>query len=120
MSYNAMERGFNAGFQLLLRASLIGVAFILIHVAYNTLLHPLRKVPGPLLARATGLWRTVKYFRGTWLDDIVDLHRTYGPVVRIAPNEISFVDEPALKELYGHGKASVKVCLPLRIIRTRM
>jgi hypothetical protein len=96
---------------LLLRLCLVGTAFVLAQIIYNTLFHPLRKVPGPRLASVTGLWRTARYFRGSWLDDIVALHRTYGPVVRIAPNEISFVDEPALKELYGHGKASVKVSM---------
>jgi hypothetical protein len=96
---------------LLLRLCLVGTAFVLVQIIYNTLFHPLRKVPGPRLASVTGLWRTARYFRGSWLDDVVGLHRTYGPVVHIAPNEISFVDEPALKELYGHGKASVKVSM---------
>lgn len=63
-----------------------------------------------MLARYTEFWRTKRYFRGTWLEEVVKLHEEYGPVVRIAPNEISFVfvDECGLKELYGHGKPSQK------------
>jgi len=80
-----------------------------IYVVYSVFFHPLRRVPGPFLARFSDLWRNIRYFRGSWLDDVVSLHERYGPVVRIAPNEISFVDGEALKQLYGHGKPSQKV-----------
>jgi cytochrome P450 len=32
------------------------------------------------------------------------LHLKYGPVVRVAPNELSFVEAQAWKDVYGHGK----------------
>lgn len=38
-----------------------------------------------------------------WHDDILELHERYGPVVRIAPNEVSFVDKAALVQVYGHS-----------------
>jgi cytochrome P450 len=79
-----------------------------VHIAYNTFLHPISNVPGPLLARYSSIWLTKRYFRGTWLEDVVQLHDRYGPVVRIAPNEVSFVDDSALHELYGHGKPNQK------------
>lgn len=78
-------------------------------IFYRLLLHPLAGVPGPFVARFTGLWRTRRYFKGTWFDDILELHQKYGKVVRIAPNEVSFVDGEALKRLYGHGKPCKKV-----------
>lgn len=31
-------------------------------------------------------------------------HEIYGPIVRIAPNELSFSDPEALQSLYGHGR----------------
>ena len=83
-------------------------------IFYRLFLHPLAGVPGPFVARFTGLWRTTKYFKGTWFDDILGLHQKYGRVVRIAPNEVSFVDGEALKRLYGHGKPCKKVENPLR------
>jgi hypothetical protein len=87
-----------------------GVAALLTWIIlYRLFLHPLAGVPGPFIARFTGLWRTTKYFQGTWYDDILGLHQKYGRVVRIAPNEISFVDGEALKRLYGHGKPCKKV-----------
>ena len=34
-----------------------------------------------------------------------DLHRRYGPVVRIAPNELSFITPSSWKDIYGHNAA---------------
>ncbi|KAJ9245288.1 hypothetical protein DTO169E5_1155 [Paecilomyces variotii] len=77
-------------------------------VLNRRLFHSLRKVPGPALASISQIWRNIRYFRGTWHDDVVSLHQQYGKVVRIAPNEVSFVDAAALKSLYGMGKTSQK------------
>lgn len=96
------------GQQLLVRLSAAVALFLIVHILYNTFFHPISKVPGPFLARYSSLWLTHRYFRGSWLEDVVRLHEKYGPVVRIAPNQISFVDKVGLKELYGHGKASQK------------
>ena len=91
-----------------------GIVGLLIWIVfYRLFLHPLAGVPGPFVARFTGLWRTTKYFQGTWYQDILVLHKKYGRVVRIAPNEVSFVDGEALKRIYGHGKPCKKV-LPLK------
>ncbi|KAI1300027.1 cytochrome P450 [Xylaria venustula] len=82
------------------------VAFSL--AIYRLYAHPLSKVPGPFLARITELWRTVHYFRGTWFDNILELHRKYGPIVRISPNEVSVVSPDLTKSVYSHGKGTVK------------
>ncbi|OCL14614.1 hypothetical protein AOQ84DRAFT_280692 [Glonium stellatum] len=85
------------------------VAYLVLDAIYNLTLNPLRNVPGPFLAKISQSWRNIRYFRGSWHDDVLEVHRQYGDVVRIAPNEVSFVDVAALKELYGHGKQIVKV-----------
>ncbi|KAM0552402.1 hypothetical protein ACHAPJ_007962 [Fusarium lateritium] len=77
-------------------------------VLYRLYLHPISHVPGPLPAKLTGLWRTAKYMQGNWHDEILAIHRKHGRVVRIAPNEISVVDEYAMKNLYGHGHNAPK------------
>jgi cytochrome P450 len=69
---------------------------------YNLFLHPLHKFPGPLTAGATGLWKTSRSLRGTIVHDVKKLHDQYGPVVRIAPDELSFIDSRAWKDIYGH------------------
>lgn len=90
----------------------LGALFIFVYVAqavYYCWFHQLSQVPGPSLARFSQAWRNTRYFKGTWLQDVTELHEKYGNVVRIAPNEVSFVDRDALRALYGHGKASQKV-----------
>lgn len=87
---------------------LVAIAFVT-NIVYNACLHPLRKVPGPFLAAVTELWRTAKYASGQWHQDILDLHRQYGPVVRVSPNEVSFVDQTALEQVYGHATGTKKV-----------
>ncbi|CAK7218969.1 hypothetical protein SEUCBS140593_003734 [Sporothrix eucalyptigena] len=44
---------------------------------YSVFLHPLRNIPGPYLAKFTEAWRTYKYARGKWHEDILTLHRKY-------------------------------------------
>lgn len=88
------------------------VILLFLRVLYNLFLHPLRNLPGPFIARCSPLWRLVKYFQGTWHDDILDLHRKYGQVVRLSPGEVSFTNQDAIKAIYGHGKHITKVKTP--------
>jgi len=81
----------------------------MLQALHDRLFHSLSNVPGPKLASISEIWRNIRYFRGSWHDDVVSLHEKYGKVVRIAPNEVSFVDATALKSLYGMGKTSQKV-----------
>lgn len=92
--------------------ALIATGLFFLDILYNIFFHPLRHIPGPFLAKFSQTWRNHKYFRGTWHDDTLDLHRKHGNVVRIAPGEVSFVDEHGLKNLYGHGKQVFKVKPP--------
>ncbi|TKX19161.1 cytochrome P450 monooxygenase-like protein 48 [Elsinoe australis] len=86
-------------------AALAALCFVVIYRLY---FHPLAHLPGPFYARIAGYWRTIRYARGTWHDDILELHAKYGRVVRVAPNEVSVVDENAMRQLYGHGKNAPK------------
>jgi hypothetical protein len=76
---------------------------------YTAFFSPLASIPGPFLAKFTRLWQIWRYYKGQWHDDIEWLHETYGPVVRIAPDEVSFVDHDALRKLYSHANAAPKV-----------
>ncbi|KAH8711861.1 cytochrome P450 [Phaeosphaeriaceae sp. PMI808] len=69
-----------------------GVFFVtscLLYLLYNREVTPLRRIPGPFLAR---LQRP--------LVDLA-LHRKYGPIVRIAPNEVLVSSPQSKKILYG-------------------
>ena len=79
---------------------------------YRVFFHPLAHIPGPFFAKLTHLWQTKSYFTGQWHSDVLKIHEKYGPVVRISPDEISFVDGDAMKRLYGHVKPCTKVVSP--------
>ena len=87
------------------------VVLFILQALYSIFFHPLRNIPGPFAAKFTELWRTRKYFAGNWHNDILSAHRKYGPVVRISPNEVSFVDKEALIKVYGHSTGTKKVTI---------
>lgn len=87
---------------------LMATAAFLGFLMYRALFHPLAKMPGPFLAKFSGIWRNYHYWAGSWHEDILQLHRKYGRVVRVAPNELSVVDEYAMKQLLGHGTSARK------------
>jgi hypothetical protein len=73
-------------------AVLIAIVFgiVLLKAFYPLFFHPLAKIPGPRLARVTRAWLTKQYMSGNWHDICLELHQKYGPIVRIAPDEVSF------------------------------
>ncbi|KAF2970089.1 hypothetical protein GQX73_g3438 [Xylaria multiplex] len=78
------------------------------YVIYQYVFSPLASFPGPLAAKFTKVWRAYGMYKGTWHRDIVDLHRKYGPVVRIGPNELSVGDPEAFRQIYRVSKAFPK------------
>ncbi|KAK5662523.1 hypothetical protein OQA88_8435 [Cercophora sp. LCS_1] len=76
--------------------------YITLQILYNLFLHPLRSYPGPLFMRATRLGYVLRHTRGTLPFDMLDLHKRYGPVVRIAPDELAFSSAAAWKDIMGH------------------
>lgn len=64
--------------------------------------HPLARFPGPLLWRATDLGFAYRFATRTLSRDMLEIHKKYGPVVRIAPNELAFNSPEAWKDIYGH------------------
>ena len=73
---------------------------------YNIFLHPLRAFPGPLSARASILAYHRKILQGQTHQWVHGLHKQYGPVVRIAPNELSFNEPEVWRDAYGHRASS--------------
>ncbi|KAH9831386.1 cytochrome P450 [Rhodofomes roseus] len=74
----------------------------ILYIIYERLvLSPLNKLPGPSLAGATRLVLMYHEFTRTRKQWIHELHLRYGPVVRIAPDEVSFASWDAVKEVYA-------------------
>lgn len=69
---------------------------------YNVTLHPLAGFPGPLLYGGSNLPKMVQQVRGNVHETMLELHERYGPVVRLAPNELTYTSDTALSEIYGN------------------
>ncbi|KAK2048187.1 cytochrome P450 [Colletotrichum somersetense] len=76
--------------------------YIASNIIYNLFFHPLRRFPGPLAMRATRVTYCYRTFRGKAPFDMLELHRHYGDVVRVAPDELAFANPSAWKEIMGH------------------
>ncbi|EFQ25384.1 cytochrome P450 [Colletotrichum graminicola] len=79
--------------------------YIASYIIYNLFLHPLRRFPGPLAMRATRATYCYRLWRGKLSFDMLELHRRYGDVVRIAPDELAFANPSAWKDIMGHRTA---------------
>jgi hypothetical protein len=64
---------------------------------------PLKNIPGPKTFALTKWRLAYEDWKGTRTRTIDQLHRQFGPVVRIGPNEISFNSLNALRTIYGPG-----------------
>ncbi|RAK84804.1 cytochrome P450 monooxygenase [Aspergillus costaricaensis CBS 115574] len=85
-----------------LLALLVGLSSV--YAIYNRFFHPLRRIPGPLLASLTPwvqLYHGLQGDRHLWL---CALHEQYGSHVRVAPNFVSVNTAQGLHDIYGHGK----------------
>ncbi|KAL2205465.1 averantin oxidoreductase [Sarocladium strictum] len=91
----------NAGTALLAVVG-FGVLYTVYSCIYNLYFHPLAKYPGPFLAKISPLYSIYGLFRGRWPFDVHQLHIKYGPILRTMPNELTFVDPEAWKDIYGH------------------
>ncbi|KAJ5250800.1 hypothetical protein N7489_001210 [Penicillium chrysogenum] len=65
------------------------------------LISPLRRFPGPFVAGWTNLWRMLQVRQGKYHLVIQDLHKKYGPVVRIAPNVLDLDFPELIKTIYN-------------------
>ncbi|RTE68029.1 hypothetical protein BHE90_017594 [Fusarium euwallaceae] len=72
-------------------------------VTYRLFSHPLAKYPGPKLAACTEFWFVRAWLSGHYHVVLSEMHKKYGDVVRIAPNELSFRSSAAYKDIYGHA-----------------
>lgn len=77
-------------------------------IVYRLTLHPLAKYPGPKLYAATNLpFQWGVNVAGTFVRESLDLHRKYGPIVRIAPDHLAVDGAIGWPQIFQHrpGKA---------------
>lgn len=75
----------------------------LVAFLFRRLTSPLWKLPGPTVSAFTSLQLKFHELRANRTVYVHQLHLRYGPVVRIAPNEVSFTSWAAVKEIYCSG-----------------
>lgn len=91
--WQATSFRWNAG-QLFALALVGSIVSWLCLVFYRLFLHPLRNVPGPKLAAATGWYEFYQdvILDGHYLKEYPRLHAQYGPIVRMSPNRVHIDD----------------------------
>ena len=77
------------------------VVYEIVWILYCRTLHPLAKFPGPFLASISRTWIMRTSLQGAMEHVQRDLHAKHGPMVRLAPNELSCSDPEAIKIIYG-------------------
>jgi benzoate 4-monooxygenase len=89
-------------------AGSFGIA--LVYILYQRFFSPLAKVNGPFWASLSSGWKLLKMAEGDFHETIAKLHEEYGPIVRIAPNEVIISDKSAIREIYSttQGKDFLK------------
>ncbi|KAB8278609.1 putative benzoate 4-monooxygenase cytochrome P450 [Aspergillus minisclerotigenes] len=99
---------------VLLLLSLALVALIAL-LAYRVYFHPLAHIPGPPLARVTYLyeWYYDLYRSGQFTFQLKDLHRKYGPVIRINPDEVHIDDPDFFDQVFNQTNGRAEK--PLRV-----
>jgi cytochrome P450 len=91
---------------LLLRSHFLTLTLTLLLLRFlsRRYLSPLRSYPGPFLASGSRAWKVWSTYRGHTELDHIALHARYGPIVRIAPNEVSLSSQQAAKDVFTVGK----------------
>ncbi|KAK0458615.1 cytochrome P450 [Desarmillaria tabescens] len=92
---------FHLGSLQIIALALLG--YVLYLVTSRLLFHPLRTFPGPRLAALTSWYQT--YFEsfcdGAFVDHLENLHKIYGPIIRINPRELHFSTPQAYFTIYS-------------------
>ncbi|KAH8885916.1 cytochrome P450 [Thozetella sp. PMI_491] len=86
----------------------LGLVYLLCIAFYNAFFHPLRGFPGPKLWAVTRLPYTHMYLSGDAPRRVLELHKMYGPIVRLAPEILSINHPEAMQQLRGHRKQGMK------------
>ena len=73
---------------------------------YNIYFHPLSHIPGPRLWAATPIFYAQSVRSGRYAQNLKGLHIRYGPVVRVAPDELSFIHSAAWDVIYAYNKGT--------------
>ncbi|KAF2759745.1 cytochrome P450 [Pseudovirgaria hyperparasitica] len=89
------------------------IGYILTQAIQRRFFHPFSHVPGPWLNSISEIPAAFHLVNGEQHLYYRSLHEKYGPVVRVSPDELSFVSVEARDEIYGHRKAGLMEKSPI-------
>ncbi|KIV88039.1 hypothetical protein PV10_08969 [Exophiala mesophila] len=94
---------------MLLPILIYSIPAILVYVLIRNYLLLPNTIPGPFLARFTNLYRLLLVSLRSPHEHHLRLHRQFGPVVRLGPNNVSVSGSSKyVTQIYGIGKGFVK------------
>lgn len=76
------------------------LAYWTAYSVYSVFFHPLHTYPGPKLSAITRLPYWIACLQGSQVRHMMKLHKKYGPVVRFGPNDLSYSEPQAWREIY--------------------
>ncbi|KAH8898291.1 cytochrome P450 [Thozetella sp. PMI_491] len=85
---------------------ILPIVYLVIWPVYTLLLHPLRVYPGPRLSALSRISYWIACIQGDEVRWFIKLHRKYGPAVRYGPNDLSYTDGRAWKDITGARKGA--------------
>lgn len=74
--------------------------------AYQLLLNPIRRYPGPIVARLTDAYDGFHAFKGDLHLAAWRNHQQYGPVVRHGPKKLVFSSVAAIRDIYRNAQTT--------------
>ncbi|KAF2653512.1 putative benzoate 4-monooxygenase cytochrome P450 [Lophiostoma macrostomum CBS 122681] len=77
-------------------------------IVYRAFFHSLHHFPGPKLARLSNLWHVAQLSDWRNHELMERLHRRYGDIVRIGPNEVAVFTPEGFVAIHGPGSTCTK------------
>ncbi|KAI0096629.1 cytochrome P450 [Nemania sp. FL0031] len=75
------------------------VLYLVSYPIYALYLHPLRNFPGGTLEKISRIPYWIACLKGNQVKWMLNQHRKYGPTVRFAPNDLSYTEAQAWKDI---------------------
>jgi hypothetical protein len=83
---------------------LILSVIVSLRALYNIFFYPLRRFPGRKTYAVSSVPVALAQLRGRYHRFTQDAHEKYGPMVRISPNDLSFIGANAFNYIYARSK----------------
>ncbi|KAF3483738.1 cyrochrome P450 [Arthroderma uncinatum] len=90
---------------LLAVIAITSLACVVVDAAYQVWFSPLSRFPGPKIAAITYLYEFYydAILKGRYIFKVKELHKKYGPIIRISPQELHINDPHFYGVLYSHS-----------------